>query len=301
MSFAFSRFLIYFSAVARAGSIRKASERLHVAASAINKQILQVEEALGTPLFERLPSGLRPTAAGEILIYEARRWNQDFDRVLGQIDDLKGLRRGYVRIASIGALSEGFLPRTISSMVFDYPGIECTLNVCDNLDVMTAVIDGEADFGLMLDPLSSRHVRVQTHIEVPLGFVARPGHDLPKATALRFSACDGLPVIAPAAPLSIHEQWQALIASSSITPKVAAWSDNVQMIKSLAREGVGVAVLSRLDVMEDLERGDLRFIPLIDKVIKPLQLALVVAPARQLSQSANLCLGLVEDEFQKLF
>lgn len=65
---AFSRFLRYFVVVGRLGSIRKAAEILNVSASAIDRQILNVEADIGIPLFERLPTGLRLTAAGEIMV-----------------------------------------------------------------------------------------------------------------------------------------------------------------------------------------------------------------------------------------
>ena len=55
--FTFSRFTRYFDEVARQSSIRKASEKLNVSASAIDRQILRVEEDLGVALFERLPTG----------------------------------------------------------------------------------------------------------------------------------------------------------------------------------------------------------------------------------------------------
>lgn len=55
--FAFSRFLLYFTEVARQGSFRKASEALHVSASSIDRQILRVEQELAMPLFERHPTG----------------------------------------------------------------------------------------------------------------------------------------------------------------------------------------------------------------------------------------------------
>jgi len=51
------RFLRYADEVARAGSIRQAAERLHVAPSAVNRRIQDIEEELGTPIFERLPRG----------------------------------------------------------------------------------------------------------------------------------------------------------------------------------------------------------------------------------------------------
>ena len=74
----FSRFAHYFIAVARCGSLRRAAEQLHISASAINRQILQAEEAFGTPLFERLPEGLRMTTAGELLYDNLLRWQKEF-------------------------------------------------------------------------------------------------------------------------------------------------------------------------------------------------------------------------------
>lgn len=79
--FAFSRFLLYFTEVARQGSFRKASEALHVSASSIDRQILRVEQELAMPLFERHPTGLRLTAAGELLLHAANNWKKDFTRV----------------------------------------------------------------------------------------------------------------------------------------------------------------------------------------------------------------------------
>lgn len=92
--FAFSRFLLYFTEVARRGSFRKASEALHVSASSIDRQILRVEQELAMPLFERHPTGLRLTAAGELLLHAANNWKKDFTRVCEQLDDLRGCGGG---------------------------------------------------------------------------------------------------------------------------------------------------------------------------------------------------------------
>ena len=300
MAFVFSRFLGYFTEVARLGSIRKASEHLNVAASAINRQILQAEDSLGVALFERLPSGLRPTAAGEMLLHSAGRWRQDFDRVRAHMGDLKGLKRGHVRVAMIDAVARGFVPRAVRRMRADYPGIGFTLNVLDNVDVMSAITAGEADFGLMLNPQTARDVRVQAHAEVHLGFATRPDHPFADAPSLRFNACVGHALVTPAAPLAIHDQLRALLAASQVEPDIAAASDNIQMIKSLALEGVGAAVLSRLDVVEETDRGELAFTRISDPVIKPLTLALCVAQARQLSHAANLFLSRIEDGIEHL-
>ncbi len=103
--------LRYFHEVAQCGSLTEASARLHVAASAISRQIAALEGLLGTPLFERHPRGMVLNAAGEILADHVRRAGLDAERALGEIEALQGLRSGRVRIASSDAFANEFLPR----------------------------------------------------------------------------------------------------------------------------------------------------------------------------------------------
>ena len=115
MSMRHLRFLRYVDEVARAGSIRKAADVLHVTASAVNRRIMDLEEELGAPLFERRPRGVRLTAAGELFVRYIREQTGDVERMKSQIEDLKGLRRGTVRIACSQALALDFLPREIAA------------------------------------------------------------------------------------------------------------------------------------------------------------------------------------------
>ena len=92
MSMRHLRFLRYVDEVARAGSIRKAAEVLHVTASAVNRRIMDLEEELGAPLFEQRPRGVRLTAAGELFVRYIREQTGDVERMKSQIEDLKGLR-----------------------------------------------------------------------------------------------------------------------------------------------------------------------------------------------------------------
>jgi DNA-binding transcriptional LysR family regulator len=83
------RFLRYVDEVARAGSIRKAAEQLHVTASAVNRRVMDLEEELGAPLFERRARGVRLTAAGELFVRYIREQSGDVERMKSQIEDLK--------------------------------------------------------------------------------------------------------------------------------------------------------------------------------------------------------------------
>ena len=293
----FSRFLRYFAEVARAGSIRRASEVLNVSASAIDRQILNAEEALGVALFERLPAGLRLTAAGEMLLNAGRTWTKDFERLQARLMDLKGLRRGHVTIAVIDALSKGFVSDVIRQTRADFPGITFTIRVLDNVDVSTALAAGSVDFGIMLNPRVTRDLQVHAHLEVSVGLVSRPGDLAANPSGIRFNQCADLPMVVPTDPLAIAEQVEALVSSTGVSLNIVAGSDNIQMIKSLVADGVGAGILSSIDVMKEVAEGELMFTVFTDAILKPLNLALCSVPVRQLSSAANLVLGRIGSAF----
>ena len=90
--------LKFVETVARTGSIRRAAEQLAITSTALNRRILALEEELGYPLFERLPSGVRLNTAGEVFVDFIRRQSSDFERVKSQLADLAGVRRGHINI-----------------------------------------------------------------------------------------------------------------------------------------------------------------------------------------------------------
>src|ERR1700736_2389627 len=124
----FSRFTLYFDAVVRAGSIRRASEHLHISPSAIDRHILRMKDPLGVQLFERLPQGVRLTAAGEVLITHIRCWRRDLRQARAQIDDIRGLRRGEVTIALVEGVAD-FLAIALVEFRKQYPGIDHSVQV----------------------------------------------------------------------------------------------------------------------------------------------------------------------------
>src|SRR6478752_1939386 len=92
--------LQYIDEIARSGSILKAASRLNVASSAINRHILALEEEIGAPLFERLPRGLRLTAAGELCIEHIREVLKNYERLEGRIRGLKMPQAGKVSMVA---------------------------------------------------------------------------------------------------------------------------------------------------------------------------------------------------------
>jgi len=297
---AFSRFLRYFMAVGRLGSIRKAADELNVSASAIDRQILNAEAEIGMPLFERLSTGLRLTAAGEVLMAAGARWQKNLVDVRAQIEDLRGLKQGHVDIAIIDALTKGYVPNAIRSLQARYPGITIGVKVLKNDAVRQAIVNGEVDFGIFFEPQSFRGLTVRAFVEVVLGFLTPTGHPLGLHQEARFSACVGSPLVMPAESLAVFQQITVLEGTTGVTLDKKIVSDNIQMIVSLVMQGSGIGILTSLDVITEVQRGLLSFTKMSDPVFRPMTLALCTTSTRTPSYAADIVLRDIENDFAQL-
>lgn len=295
-----SRFSRYFLVVAKAGSLRKAAELLNVSASAIDRQILLAESELETELFERLPNGLKLTAAGELLLNDVKHWQKEYTRTLERFDELKNMRRGHVTIGLIDALSDGQLPVTIAAMAEQYPGLSFDLRVVQNRHVQRLIQSADVDFGLLLDPAEQINMDMRALATIPMGMVMPVGHALSQETSLALGQTLAYKHIIAAEPLLIHDRVARLYARHQVNERYHFVCNNVQTIRSLILQNAGIGVLSWLDVAADVQAGRLAFVPLHERQIKPLTLYLCIAAKRQLSKAAQMAIQHISDDMKKL-
>src|SRR5262245_32796222 len=119
----------YFLAVVRTGSISEAAALVHVAPSAVSRQVLKLEEALGCALFERQARGMVLTEAGERLAAWAGASLLDTERVAQDIRDLSGRHASRVTIACTEGFTPGFLPEAMASFRAAHPRTSVHLRV----------------------------------------------------------------------------------------------------------------------------------------------------------------------------
>ena len=160
--------LRYLDQVARSGSIQKAAKEANVAASAIDRQILLLEQELDVELFERLPRGMRLTAAGDALVTLARRWRADERRVASEIKQLQGVNQGHVRLVAMDSHANGFLPRFIERLAIEQPRISLEVEVASPDGALTSLLAGSADIAAIFNLTPRRDIHVHWSAELPL-------------------------------------------------------------------------------------------------------------------------------------
>lgn len=278
--------LRYFEAVAEEGSIRRASERLHISASAVNRQILKLEDHLGAPLFERRPEGMRLTDAGRLVLRHARDTLHDFARLRGDIDNLCGIVSGDVTIATLDSPAVHFLPEAVARFVAVHPAVQVRVTACDPIEAMHAVSQGNADLGLTFSPAWRRGIALLEDIACPMCVIMRPEHELASRASVTLDECAAFRLIYqnPAGTMQpfVGDEMEAFKRAH----RPVAVSNTQAVVKRLLLRGVGISFYTRLGFSEELAAGSLVAVPLEGERLSDLRLCLV-APSDRLPTVAG--------------
>jgi DNA-binding transcriptional LysR family regulator len=257
------RMLRYLDEIVRTGSIRQASLHLNVAASAINRQLIALEEELGGQLFERMPRGLRLTAMGEILLAHVRETKASYELATNRIAQLKGLLRGKIVIGTMGGLAAGLLADAILAFRDKHPWVRIVVRVLGREAIVAAVLEGEVDLGLAYDMDRSPRLQVVARSEQRVGAVVAPDHPLALKTGVRITDCLAYPLVIGEQPMALRRITDLLVPAT-VDLRPAVETSSIDLMKRVARITPHVAILNFADVRVDLADGTLRFVPLVE-------------------------------------
>lgn len=255
----------YFDMVRRCHSIREAARRLNVASSAVNRQILKIEDEIGAPLFERLPGGLRLTLAGELLGRHVTLVLQDLERVRLEFDALQGLQSGHVEIATVEGATVDLLPRVLKRMRDLHPCVTIGVTVQGSQAIPEAVSQGRADLGLAFALPRNAEIRQVSVGHFRVGALVPPDHALAGHAEISFAACAEYGLILAKSELSLHHLITPLYKRLGTTDKPALQSNSMELARQMARHNLGIAFQTRIGVEADLANGQLQHLPLNDQ------------------------------------
>ena len=250
------RFLKYVDEIARAGSIRAAAERLHVAPSAVNRRLQDIEEELGTPIFERLPRGMRLTAAGELFIRYVRTRNAQLEQVQSQIEELKGLRRGKVRLVVSQAVAPSFLPRAITSFRKTHPQVAFEVQVGDHVSALGTLRAYESDLALVFNLAEEPDVDRIAVVDQRLVALMHKTHPLAKRkTALRLRDCADYPLALSNRDTAGRQLLERYLLKSSVKLVPLIESNSFEFLRNCLYDGQSISFQIAIGAVSD--GGDL--------------------------------------------
>lgn len=220
--------------VARSGSIRRAAERLNIAPSALTRQIQDIEHELGTPLFERLASGMRLNAAGELLVRHIKDQVADLERVRSQIADLSGVRRGHVTIACSQAFVTRFMPEEIEAYRSRFPQVRFTVKVRDHSLGVRAIGTLEADLALVVQPPLSADVHILQACQTRVQVLMRADHPLAQRRGpMRLQEFLAHPTALPDHSLAVRHHLEQTLARRGVPLEATVESGSLEFLRNV--------------------------------------------------------------------
>ncbi|MGJ3649372.1 LysR family transcriptional regulator [Sphingomonas sp. GlSt437] len=248
--------LRYFWAVALDGNLTRTAARLNVSQSALSVQIRKLEDRLGHPLFERRGRQLHLTEAGRIAFDHAQSIFAAGDELVGTLKTT-GRTRQAVRVGALATLSRNFQLDFLRPLV-GRDDVDIVLRSAGSGELMRALEALQLDIVLSnqppaadaLTPFIAHKLAEQT---VSLIGPAHLGAAKPGLSQL---LADN-PLILPSSGNGVRIGFDALANTLGIRPQIVAEVDDMAMMRLLAREGAGIAVLPSIVVKDELADGRL--------------------------------------------
>ena len=251
--------------VVEAASITHGAARSGMALASASERIRDMEQALGTPLFERQQRGVSPTPAGTALAHHARVVTHQLELMRGDLAAFaKGLR-GRVRVLSNTAALLEFLPPVIGGFLAAHPHIDVALEERSSTEIVRGIASGAADIGIVADAVdAAAELETFPFAEDRLVLVTPQRHPLAARRRIAFAdalAHDfvGLPV---GSALQEHLAGHAARAGHPLRLRVRL--PGFDAVCRLVESGIGLAVVSRTAALRRRRTMAIRVVPLTD-------------------------------------
>jgi DNA-binding transcriptional LysR family regulator len=175
-----TRHLLLLTAIGEEGNICKAAELLNMSQSAASRLLTDLEEIIGSPLFDRLPRGVRANWYGQTMIRHARIALASLSEAAKEIDLLRAGRTGQVSLGTISGPAISFVPRAIARVAEQFPLIRIQLQVESSDQLLEALQAGKIEVmvGRLLERHDKSNFNYQRLAEEPVCAVVRNGHPL---------------------------------------------------------------------------------------------------------------------------
>lgn len=287
------RTLRTFVEVVRQGGFSQAAEVVSLTQSTVSKAVKTLEDELGMPLLNRLGHRNELTAAGAMTYRRALVLLAEHNDLLAEINDLRGLKRGVLRIG-LPPVGCGVLFATMfATYRRRYPDIEIELTEYGSKKLRECLEAGEVDLAALLLPVDEAFDFQPVRNE-PLMAVLPVGHPLERRARIDFTDLADSPFILFEAGFALNAKILAACERKGVTPRVAARSGQIDFIVDLVSAGLGVAFLPRMLAHKHQHAG-IALIPL-DEPHTDWHIALAWRASAHLPPAARAWLDLAKEQ-----
>lgn len=257
--------------VIRSGSFSLGAAAHHISQSAASQAVRQLEVELGATLIDRTKRPFMVTPEGKKFFEACQELLEGFENAKADITQQRELLGGVVRVAviySVGLQDMGFYTQQFNT---HYPQAKIRLAFLHPNEVVEAVVNDEADIGILSFPTTHRSLKVIPWHDEPMVFVCHRSHALAKKKILTAKDLADEKFIAFEKNLAIRKAIDRSLRQRGVRPETAMEFDNIETIKQAITIQSGVSILPRTSVSREVENGMVAAIPLdMPELVRPI-------------------------------
>ena len=239
-------------AVAEAGTITAAAERIHLSQSALSRRLQLLEAELGADLFVRGRSGAELTEVGRQAVEHSRAIAGRWQQLRRDVDDYLGLERGSLRVGGGATATSFLLPPVIARFQAAHPGVRIYVKEAGSHEVAAGVAAGDVELGIVTLPVAARDLDVDELFVDRIVLAARPDHPLARRRVLP-SDLTGQPFVAFEAGSAIRQLIDGALASAGVEAEVTMELRSIPSMLRMVAAGGLLAFVSHIAVEAEPE------------------------------------------------
>jgi DNA-binding transcriptional LysR family regulator len=281
-----------FTAVAALGSFRAAAQSLHLSQPALSRRIDKLEAALGVKLLERTTRRVSLSNTGREFARKAQSLLDELDATLLGIDDLAAQRSGIVTVACVPSATRYFLPQVLQRFHSQFPRIRVRIHDAHANEVLAAVSEGVADFGLNFLGQHEAGMRFKSLLSERFVLACRTDHPLAKQRNVTWAQLKDHAYLSVGTSSGNRLLIDRALASQPERPQPIFESRHVQTLLGLVEADLGVAAVPQLAMPKSSDILTSR--TLSGPAVKR-ELGLITQRGRTLSPAATQLYGFIVD------
>ncbi|TKI03170.1 LysR family transcriptional regulator [Martelella alba] len=250
------RQLRIFLAVAEHHSFSRAGNMISLTQSAMSHSIGELETELGIRLFDRTTREVLLTQDGADLAEELRRIISELETTLSHAQSRGERRRGLVHVATSPTISAGIMPGCITQVVENYPQINLIIHDQVQQQTIQMVLNGEVDFGVIVEPSVPSDLYTETFMEEPFCLVLPKAHPIARQSQVKWSNLQNQELVLLDYASGSRPIIDDALMRHGVKPCVVQELGHVATIFRILQSGIGVSIIPQL-ALSSLEGSSL--------------------------------------------
>jgi molybdate transport repressor ModE-like protein len=243
--------------IERQGSLSAAAATIGIGQPSASQHLRLLEAAAGQRLVERSGRGSSLTQAGKVLAGRASQALASLGAGEEELQALAGLQTGTIHVGASTAPGAYLLPDTLGCFRRDFPGVSVEVEIAASTEILERLVAGRVQLAIVGAQTADPRIDLEPFLEDEIVGIARPGRLPIKTGKLNPKEINALTLLSREPGSSSRALAERELRSIDVVP-AAVWElGSTEAVKRAAREGLGIAFLSRYAVAEEVDRGDL--------------------------------------------